>query len=52
MDKHFYKFRSSTDNDTVNTITIFAGSLMKAYAMAFRYFAKNNCIGVPEQIAI
>ena len=52
MDKHFYKFRSSADNDTVNTVTIFAGSLMKAYAMAFTYFAKNNAVGVPEQIAI
>lgn len=47
-----YFFTSSTKNDEVMTLNIFATSLKRAYALAINYFKANDCIGLPKLLAI
>lgn len=49
---HFYFFKSTKENDALSGITVFTTSSKKAFALAYNYFAKYNCKGVPELIAI
>lgn len=48
----FYFFKSSADNDVMSGITVFTTNLRKAFALARICFAKNNCKGEPELMAI
>lgn len=48
----FYFFKSSYPNDEMSGISVFTTSVKKAYACAFKTFAKNNCKGVPQLLAI
>ena len=49
---HFYFFKYTKENDALSGITVFTTSSKKAFALAHNYFAKHNCKGVPELIAI
>lgn len=48
----FYFFKSSIDNDTISGITVFTNSLLKAISLAKKTFAKYNCVGEPQLMAI
>ena len=47
-----YFFVSSRKNDEITRVSVLTNSVKKAYAYAFKTFAKYNCKGVPVQIAI
>lgn len=47
-----YFFVSSVANDEVNNLNIFATSTKRAFTLAFKYFARNACRGIPKLLAI
>lgn len=48
----FYFFKSSVDNDVMSGITVFTDSIAKAFRLATKHFAKYNCKGEPQLMAI
>lgn len=49
---HFYFFKSTNEKDSISGISIFTSTRKKAIALAYNYFAKHKCKGVPVTIAI
>lgn len=47
-----YLFVSTRKNDEITRVSVFTNSAKKAYAYAFKLFAKYNCKGEPVQLAI
>lgn len=50
--KHLFFFQSSNSKDGLSTLTVFASSARKAYALAVKNFNKNGYKGVPVTIAL
>lgn len=48
----FYFFKSSVDSDNISGLTVFANSLQKAVNYARKTFAKFDCVGEPQLMAI
>ena len=49
---HIYFFKSTCDKDSISNLTILTSNSIKAYVLAYRYFAKCNCKGEPAMLAI
>ena len=49
---HIYFFKSTCDKDSISNLTILTSNRIKAYVLAYRYFAKCNCKGEPAMLVI
>lgn len=47
-----YFFKSSIDGDNISGVSVFSKSFNRAYNLACKCFAKNNCKGLPMILAI
>lgn len=48
----FYFFKSSVEGDVMSGISVFTTSAKKAFALAFKHFAKHRCKGTPMLLSI